>query len=252
MLWNGIVESYLEPYKKGDAYGLASSTIVFASLFGITKGINDLGKIKKVNEIDTNAKVNALSDEFGAVVKPFTPKQVSLANGEIAYQSKWGELVRSPNYLDEAGEIKWPIANGFVVDKNGRAITINADLKVGQVVDRYGDAGGRFTSPVESGKILDYDTRGLPYPESSMKYHQYEVLKDITEANIKTAYSKSPKEVQTKIDNVMDKWGLSFEDLANPQQGKVAQVFGAGGGAQIRFITSVKYYEDLGLIKEIK
>ncbi|MBC1524752.1 TNT domain-containing protein [Listeria booriae] len=67
-------------------------------------------------------------------------------------------MVRSPNYLDEAGEIKWPIANGFVVDKNGRAITINADLKVGQVVDRYGDAGGRFTSPVESGKILDYDT----------------------------------------------------------------------------------------------
>ncbi|WP_221642560.1 TNT domain-containing protein [Listeria booriae] len=252
MLWNGIVESYLEPYKKGDAYGLASSTILFASLFGITKGINDLGKIKKVNEINTNAKVNTLSDEFGAVAKPFSPKKIVLENGEIAYESKWGELVRSPNYLDGAGEIKWPIANGFAVDKNGRAITINADLKVGQVVDRYGDAGGRFTSPVEGGKILDYDTRGLPYPESSMKYHQYEVLKDITETNIKTAYSKSSKEVQSKIDDIMEEWGLSFEDLANPQRGKVAQVFGAGGGAQIRFTTSVKYYEQLGLIKEVK
>ncbi|MBC6314654.1 TNT domain-containing protein [Listeria grandensis] len=221
-------------------------------MFGITKGINDLSKIKNVKEVSVSSKVNALNEEVGAVVTPFTPKKIGLANGEIAYQSKWGELVRSPKYLDGAGEIKWPVANGFIVDKTGRAITINADLKAGQIVDRYGDAGGRFTSPVESGKILDYETRGLPYPESSMKYHQYEVLKDITETNIKTAYSKSSKEVQNKIDDIMEEWGLSFEDLANPQRGDVAQVFGAGGGAQIRFTTSVKYYEQLGLIKEVK
>ncbi|WP_221644799.1 TNT domain-containing protein [Listeria grandensis] len=252
MFWEGIVSSYLEPYKKGDAYGLASTTVFFASMIGITKGINDLSKIKNVKEVSVSSKVNALNEEVGAVVTPFTPKKIGLANGEIAYQSKWGELVRSPKYLDGAGEIKWPVANGFIVDKTGRAITINADLKAGQIVDRYGDAGGRFTSPVESGKILDYETRGLPYPESSMKYHQYEVLKDITETNIKTAYSKSSKEVQNKIDDIMEEWGLSFEDLANPQRGDVAQVFGAGGGAQIRFTTSVKYYEQLGLIKEVK
>lgn len=29
MLWDGVVASYLEPYNKGDAYGLASSTIFF-------------------------------------------------------------------------------------------------------------------------------------------------------------------------------------------------------------------------------
>ncbi|WP_221632077.1 glycohydrolase toxin TNT-related protein [Listeria booriae] len=252
MFWDGIVSSYLEPYKKGDAYGLASTTIFLASMFGITKGVNDFSKIKNVKDVSASSKVNTLSEDVGAFVKPFSPKKIVLENGEIAYESKWGELVRSPNYLDGAGEIMWPAANGFIVDKTGRAITINADLKAGQIVDRYGDAGGRFTSPVEGGKILDYDTRGLPYPESSMKYHQYEVLKDITETNIKTAYSKSSKEVQTKIDQVMDKWGLNFEDLANPQQGKVAQVFEAGGGVQIRFITSVKYYEQLGLIKEIK
>ncbi|MBC2055047.1 hypothetical protein HCJ57_00810 [Listeria booriae] len=49
MLWNGVVASYLEPYKKGDAYGLASSTILFASTFGITKGLIDFGRVKDVN-----------------------------------------------------------------------------------------------------------------------------------------------------------------------------------------------------------
>ncbi|MBC2370117.1 hypothetical protein HBP99_15915 [Listeria booriae] len=49
MLWNGVVASYLEPYKKGDAYGLASSTILFASTFGITKGLIDFGRVKDMS-----------------------------------------------------------------------------------------------------------------------------------------------------------------------------------------------------------
>ncbi|MBC6308098.1 hypothetical protein HCJ66_00895 [Listeria sp. FSL L7-1582] len=49
ILWNGVVASYLEPYKKGDAYGLASSTILFASTFGITKGLIEFGRVKDVS-----------------------------------------------------------------------------------------------------------------------------------------------------------------------------------------------------------
>ncbi|EUJ27305.1 hypothetical protein [Listeria cornellensis] len=48
MLWDGVVASYLEPYNKGDAYGLASSTIFFASTFGITKGLIEFGRVKDV------------------------------------------------------------------------------------------------------------------------------------------------------------------------------------------------------------
>ncbi|WP_221774497.1 hypothetical protein [Listeria booriae] len=61
MLWNGVVASYLEPYKKGDAYGLASSTIFFASAFGVTKGMNDFARIREVRAIgpDGNATLNA-------------------------------------------------------------------------------------------------------------------------------------------------------------------------------------------------
>ncbi|MBC1797238.1 TNT domain-containing protein [Listeria booriae] len=252
MFWNGIVESYLEPYKKGDAYGLASSTILFASLFGITKGINDLGKIKKVNEVNTNAKVNALSDELGAVAKPFTPKKISLENGEIAYQSKNGALVRSIKYLDESGNIKWPKADGFVVDSTGKAITFDAKLKAGQVIDRYGDPFGKFTSPVENGKILEYDTRGLPYPESVKPYYQYKVMKDINLENVKEAFGKLDMGNQRKLLESMKDYKFTFEDIASPQQGKIAEVFGAGGGSQIQLGTVVDWYEKLGLLKEVK
>ncbi|MBC2317768.1 hypothetical protein HCC18_13055 [Listeria booriae] len=57
--------------------------------------------------------------------------------------------------LYESGEIKWPKADGFVVDNTGKAITFDAKLKAGQVIDGHGDPYGKFTSPVENGKILE-------------------------------------------------------------------------------------------------
>ena len=45
--------------------------------------------------------------------------------------------------------------------------------------------------------------------------------------------------------------GFSLSDLANIQQGEIAKVFGAGGGTQIQLGNSLKYYEDLGLLKEV-
>lgn len=43
-----------------------------------------------------------------------------------------------------------------------------------------------------------------------------------------------------------------LKGIASPQEGKISQVFGAGGGTQIQFSTSVNWYEELGLIKEIR
>ncbi|WP_260444607.1 TNT domain-containing protein [Listeria booriae] len=252
MFWDGIVSSYLEPYRKGDAYGLASTTIFLASMFGITKGINDFSKIKNVKDVSASSKVNNVSEEVGAVVKPFSPKKIVLENGEIAYESKWGALVRSPKYLDESGDIKWPRADGFVVDSTGKAITFDAKLKAGQVIDRYGDSFGKFTSPVENGKILEYDTRGLPYPESVKPYHQYKVTKDINLDSVKEAYNSMNVMDRQKLEKSMERFEFTLEHVANPQQGKVAEVFGAGGGNQIQLGTVVDWYEKLGLLKEIK
>ncbi|MBQ6345891.1 MAG: hypothetical protein L0F95_07335 [Lactococcus sp.] len=50
----------------------------------------------------------------------------------------------------------------------------------------------------------------------------------------------------------MKKYDFNLEIMANPQSGKISEVFGAGGGTQIRFGTSVKWYEKFKLIQEIK
>src|SRR5699024_11126984 len=105
-----------------------------------------------------------------------TLEKVVLENGETAYKIN-NEYVRSLEFVDDYGNIKWPDENGFVVDEAGNAITQDANLKSGQILDRYGASGGRFTSPIENGKILDYNTRGVPYPESVKPYHQYEIVK---------------------------------------------------------------------------
>ena len=49
----------------------------------------------------------------------------------------------------------------------------------------------------------------------------------------------------------MKKYDFNLEIMANPQSG-ISVVFGAGGGTQIRFGTSVKWYEKFKLIQEIK
>ncbi len=184
--------------------------------------------------------------------KHFSPQKVTLENGEIAYKAKDGALVRSPEYLDKEGNIKWPEADGFVVDKAGKPITVNADLKAGQIIDRYGNSFGKFTSPVEDGNILAYDTRGLPYPESAKTYHQYEVVTDINIENVVKAFDNLPSKEKAKFIDDMAYYDFSIKSMATPQIGEIAKVFGAGGGTQIQLATVVDWYERLNLLKEIK
>ncbi|MBF2510278.1 glycohydrolase toxin TNT-related protein [Listeria seeligeri] len=201
---------------------------------------------------DLNIKGSGTGDIIGEVGEKFTPKKVTLDNGEIAFQAKDGTLVRSPEFLDEAGDIKWPKADGFVVDKAGKPIMVDADLKAGQIIDRYGDSFGQYTSPVENGEVLDYDTRGLPYPESIKEYHQYKVIKDINMENVQKAFNNLSSTDKIKMVEDMDFYKFSLESIASPQSGEIAEVFGTGGGTQIKLGTVVNWYEKLELLKEIR
>ena len=220
-----------------------------SSINKISNKLDDFSKARKLRVSDL--------DEVGEGAKKFFKAEpVELPSGEIAYKSADmvdGEavLVRSPEFLDESGHIKWPDANGFVLDGAGNPITEPANLKAGQFIDRYGNSGGRFTSPLENGQRLPYEMRGLPYPKGYQPYHKYEVVKDINMENIVKAYNQSPKIIQDKVSVEMKKWNLSFDDLANIRKGEIARVFGQGGGTQIQFGTSVSIYELLGLIKEV-
>ncbi|MDG4480537.1 TNT domain-containing protein, partial [Streptococcus suis] len=183
---------------------------------------------------------------------------ITLENGETAYLSAdvfEGKQVpvRSLDFLKPDGTIDWPPAgsDGFVLDEFGNPITEPADLKAGQLIDRYGSNGGRFTSPLENGQKLAYDTRGLPYPESYQPYHQYEVVMDLTTENIMKAYDEAPVELQDVIKSKLSDFNLSVDDLSDIKRGQIAKVFGQGGGIQIQFKSSIDIYEKLGLLKEV-
>ena len=200
---------------------------------------------------------NYLRKEYAQQGKYF-PERITMPNGKRAYLSAdvfEGKQVpvRSRDFVDAQGKIKWPPkeTDGFVVDSAGNPITQPANLKAGQVIDRFGSNGGRFASPVDNGEILPFNTRGLPYPEGHQVYHQYEVVKDITKENILKAFNEAPIEMQDAIRSKLSDFNLSIEDLAEVKQGQIAKVFGQGGGTQIQFKSSIDFYEKLGFLKEV-
>ncbi|WP_206538344.1 hypothetical protein [Listeria floridensis] len=75
---------------------------------------------------------------------------------------------------------------------------------------------------------------------------------DININSVKDSFYNLIPELQDELRGEMRKYRFTFEDIANPQQGKIAEVFGAGGGTQIQLGTVVDWYEKLGLIREIK
>ena len=188
----------------------------------------------------------------------YFPERVEMPNGKRAYLSADDGFdgrkipVRSRSYVDSEGHIKWPEkGDGFVLDSAGNPITQPANLKAGDIIDRYGHPYGKFTSPVREEEIIAFNKRGLPYPEGYQDYHQYRVMHDLTEENIINAFKTASSEVKESLIDAMENRGFSLSDLANIQQGEIAKVFGAGGGTQIQLGNSLKYYEDLGLLKEV-
>ena len=200
---------------------------------------------------------NYLRQEYAQQGKYF-PERITMPNGKTAYLSadyfEGKQIpVRSRSFVDEKGHIKWPkTGDGFVLDSAGNPITQPADLKAGQVLDRFGSNGGRFASPVDNGEKLPFNRRGLPYPEDYQVYHQYEVVKDITKENILKAYNEAPKKLQLLLNERLSKYGNPVDVLSDVNKGPIAKVFGQGGGNQIQFGSNVEYYEILGFLKEVK
>ena len=201
---------------------------------------------------------NYLRQEYAQQGKYF-PERIIMPNGKKAYLSadyfEGKQIpVRSRSFVDAQGKIKWPPkgTDGFVVDSVGNPITEQANLKAGQVIDRFGSNGGRFASPVDNGEKLPFNTRGLPYPEDYQVYHQYKIVKDINLENVKAGFSRLSDIDKMSLQAELERFGKTLDDLANPQKGQIAKVFGQGGGVQIKFETTVKWYEKMGLLKEIK
>ena len=201
---------------------------------------------------------NYLRQEYAQQGKYFA-ERIIWKNGKYAYLSNdidpaTGQLtpVRYRSYLKDDGSINWPPKDGFVLDSAGNPIIQSANLKVGQVIDRFGNSFGRFTSPVDNGEKLPFNTRGLPYPEGYQEYHQYEVVIDINKANYEKAYNQLNDIDKFQLQMDMEEFRFSAEDIYNPQRGGISKIFGQGGGIQIQLGTSVNWYEKLGFLREVK
>ena len=200
---------------------------------------------------------NYLRQEYAQQGKYFA-ERIIWKNGKYAYLSNDIDRatgkptpVRYRSYLKDDGSINWPPKDGFVLDEMGNPITESANLKAGQVFDRFGNAFGNFVSPVENGEKLTYNARGLPYPEDYKPYHQYKIVQDLTKDNIINAFNESYIELKEFIKEQLATNEQTLNDLSDIIKGPISRAFGQGGGEQIRFRTSIDIYEKLKLIEEI-
>ena len=125
--------------------------------------------------------------------------------------------------------------------------------QIDEVIDRYGQANGRYTSPVVNGKSFEYTQRSLPYVEDLSNYHQYEVIGDFTKLE---EYVNNCMDVKLKnqIDATVTKYYDGDYSKLLSYKGEVASVdgWGTGGGTQYEFSLTVEQLEKLGLLKEVK
>ena len=171
---------------------------------------------------------------------------------------RWPSEVQIPknsSALNPDGSINWSKApqGGYTLDVNGNAIKEKFIPKIGNVIDRYGPANGRYTSPVIDGKTFGYSERTLPYVEDASKYHQYKVTGDF--AKIKE-YVKNctNNELKAKIDAAVTAYYDGDYSKLVSYKGKAVGIegWGKGGAIQYEFSLTIEQLEGLGLLKEIK
>ncbi|WP_434297052.1 glycohydrolase toxin TNT-related protein [Clostridium sporogenes] len=122
-----------------------------------------------------------------------------------------------------------------------------------EIIDRYGNANGRYTSPVINGESYAYTERSLPYVEDLSNYHQYEVVGDFTK--IKEYVDKCTDiKLKTEIETTVRKYYKGDYSRLVSYKGNAAAVegWGKGGAIQYEFSLTVEQLEGLGLLKEIK
>ncbi len=171
---------------------------------------------------------------------------------------KWPEGLQVPknnSVLNIDGSINWSKApeGGYVLDASGNAVKESFTPRVGEVIDRYGPANGRYTSPVIDGKTYSYAERSLPYVEDAASYHQYEVVGDFTKIE-EYVNNCTDVKLKTQIEASVKKYYKGDYSQLVSYKGKAALVegWGTGGATQYEFSLSVEQLEGIGLLKKIK
>ena len=170
----------------------------------------------------------------------------------------WPEGIQIPknsSVLNPNSSMNWNKApeGGYKLKADGTAMKEEFVPKIGEIIDRYGNANGRYTSPIINGESFSYTERSLPYVEDLSNYHQYEVVGDFSKIEY---YVKNCSDIKlkTQIDaNVIKYYDGDYSKLIS-YKGEIAGIkdWGTGGGIQYEFPVTVDQLEKLGLLKEIK
>ena len=189
----------------------------------------------------------------------YLSKQVGPDAGEaFAKNGTWPNEVQIPknsSALNPDGSVNWARApqGGYTLDAGGNAIKEVFTPKIGEVIDRYGAANGRYTSPVIDGKAFSYSERSLPYVEDVSKYHRYEVTGDFTKIE-EYVNNCGNAELKAKIDAAVTAYYDGDYSKLVSHRGKVAGIegWGQGGATQYEFPLPIELLVELGLLKEIR
>lgn len=170
---------------------------------------------------------------------------------------EWPDEIQIPknaSVLNKDGSINWTKAakGGYKLDKDGNPIKEKFIPKIGEVIDRYGPANGRYTSPIIDGKSFEYTERSLPYVENLSNYHKYEVIGDFSKIE---EYVKNCPDAKLKaqVEAIVKKYYKGDYSRLASYKGEAAAVEGWGKGEAIQYELSltVEQLERLGLLREI-
>ncbi|WP_458783670.1 TNT domain-containing protein [Vallitalea sediminicola] len=222
-------------------------------------------KIKMLDEIvertskltsELLKKSTCYIDELGKYLKGIDDYKGTNLADEFASTGKWPDDVQIPkdSSVLKDGKIDWEQVpqGGYILDETGNAIKDSYSPAIGEIIDRYGPANGRYTSPLDNGKPYNYNQRALPYIEDVSKYHQYEVINDF--ANIKKQFNNSTDvKLKAKIEAYMSKYKLTFDKLI-VHKGKIAKGFGTtvDTGIQYELPMPVEWLIELKILVELK
>ena len=145
---------------------------------------------------------------------------------------EWPDEIQIPknaSVLNKDGSINWTKAakGGYKLDKDGNPIKEKFIPKIGEVIDRYGPANGRYTSPIIDGKSFEYTERSLPYVENLSNYHKYEVIGDFSKIE---EYVKNCPDAKLKaqVEAIVKKYYKGDYSRLASYKGEAAAVEGWG------------------------
>lgn len=170
---------------------------------------------------------------------------------------EWPDEIQIPknaSVLNKDGSINWTkaAAGGYKLDKDGNPIKEKFIPKIGEVIDRYGPANGRYTSPIIDGKSFEYTERSLPYVENLSNYHKYKVIGDFSKIEEHVKNCPDAK-LKAQVEAIVKKYYKGDYSRLASYKGEAAAVegWGKGGAIQYELSLTVEQLERLGLLRKI-